>query len=146
MLLAALFTLTAVSSCDPDDVTEWELEGKWYGDFAMYISDGPYSEKAVETTLYFRDNGDGYQYDNYNGKIDTNTFTWDVEHGDIIMTYYGNGTMSGMKVVIYDYTLHTDEYGYTYWEGIVDGSEFYMYKDADAWRAKKQNKVNKNLE
>lgn len=131
MLLVAVFSLMTFSACDSDTTTRWELEGEWWGDFAMYLSIGNHSQKAWETHIYFYNNREGMQVDYYGNKntstIDTNYFTWDVRGGNIIMNY-DEGTMRGQTVRISSYTLYNG-----YWEGIVEGHNFRMYKEASAY-------------
>ena len=132
MLLVAVFSLMTFSACDSDTTTRWELEGVWTGDFAMQLYlGGHYSKEAYKTTLYLYDNREGKQVDFYRigntSTIDTNYFTWDVRGGRIIMNY-DDGTMRGQTVTISSYTLYNG-----YWEGIVEGHNFRMYKETSAY-------------
>ena len=135
MLLVAVFSLMTFSACDSDTTTRWELEGVWTGDFAMklYVADKynhyGYTEEAYKTTLYLYDNREGKQVDYYKSSTIPyiNYFTWDVRGGRIIMNY-DDGTMRGQTVTISSYTLHNG-----YWEGIVEGYNFKMYKEASAY-------------
>ena len=132
MLLVAAFSLMTFSACDSDTTTRWELEGVWYGDFAMYLNVGYHSQKAYKTTLYFDSNREGKQVDQYpGGYVDYNYFRWDVRGGKIIMDYYDdydNGLMAGQHVTIDSYTLYDG-----YWEGTVQGHLFKMYKETSAY-------------
>ncbi len=128
MLLVAVFSLMTFSACDSDTTTRWELEGEWWGNFAMYLSIGRKDLKAKETYIFFDKNRTGSQTDYYeDGLTVTNLFTWNVIDGTIKM-HYTSGIMCGQKVEISNYALHN-----RFWTGIVEGHDFRMYKEASEY-------------
>lgn len=138
MMMVALTTLTAFTSCDDDIDQAMALSGEWTGDFGMYYEiEDPYTGRwisfdASQTDLVFYPEyeyatyGTGKQIDYYRYgpyKYQYYYFNWRVRNGIVYMEYPYD---PGLNVAINDYRMSSTRF--TGWIGDV---KFSLYKMRD---------------
>lgn len=114
LMLIALISVTALSSCDEDSEIAYDLDGAWsgtvVGDYYYYRYGKEYvAYEDWDTYIEFYQNGsfatsgEGYEYDENRrtGQWSETYFDWQVRNGKIYI-YYDDGS----DVVIRDYEVY----------------------------------------
>lgn len=114
IVLIALSTI-ALSSCDEDEITAYNIDGVWTG----YITDT--NLEKTYSTFFFCKTGDtsGYGYErDQDGWISSSKtrFTWSIKNGNIYMDYGSEG----IYVIDYDDFPNSSSIGETFSGIFVD--------------------------
>jgi hypothetical protein len=112
LMLLALISTVAFSSCDDDTMLAWDLDGVWEGTISGDYYNNHYGYSDYDTQIMFHQSGswgsggDGYEIDRNvrTGRYSKVWFTWSVRNGRIYMDYE-----DGYRIIIRDFE--------TYWMG-----------------------------